>query len=70
MEQLGIVDKLNGKQARSVRPRHIGELSAELVEFMAYCDYPCNSLICAFQERVANTVISPKREFFGGVQDE
>lgn len=53
LEELGIVDRLNGKQARYVRPRSIQDLSDEMVKFMEYCDYPRDSLIYAFQERRA-----------------
>lgn len=53
LEKLGIVDKLNGKQSRYVRPKSINDLPDEMVQFMEYCDYPRNSLICAFQERRA-----------------
>ena len=53
LEKLGIVDVLNGKQSRHVRPRSIHDLSDEMVKFMEYCDYPRDSLIDAFQERRA-----------------
>lgn len=52
LEQLGIVGQPNGKQPRVVRPNRIDDISDELVEFMEYCDYPRDSLICAFQGRV------------------
>lgn len=51
LEKLGIVDKLNGKQSRYVRPKSINDLPDEMVKFMEYCDYPRDSIICAFQER-------------------
>lgn len=51
LEKLGIVDKLSGKQSRHVQPRSIDDLPDEMVKFMERCDYPHDSLICAFRER-------------------
>ena len=70
MELLGVVSKLNGKQPRTVRPKRIDDLPAELVEFMECCDYPCDSLICAFQERVAVKRNYHNHNYSGGKQDE
>ncbi|MDE7245413.1 MAG: hypothetical protein K2O18_15765 [Oscillospiraceae bacterium] len=73
LEELGIVDKLDGKRARSVRPKCIEELPAELLEFMERCDYPSDSLIFAFQERAeANTADKQRSNsgFSGGVPNE
>lgn len=56
LEQLGIVGPPNGKQPRTVRPKRIDDISDELVEFMECCDYPKESLACAFQERVTVSI--------------
>ena len=51
LEELGIIDQLNGKQTRRVRPASIEDLSNELLDFLASCDYPHDSIISTFQER-------------------
>lgn len=56
LEQLGIVDPPNGKQPRTVRPKRVDDISDELVEFMECCDYPKESLACAFQERMTVSI--------------
>ncbi len=50
LEELGVVDKLNGKKSRRVRPKSIDNLSDELLEFMALCDYPRDSIAYVFHE--------------------
>lgn len=53
LEQLGIVSQPNGKQPRTVWPKCIDDIPDRLVEFMECCDYPKESLACAFQNRIA-----------------
>lgn len=56
LEQLGIVSQPNGKQPRTVWPKCIDDIPDGLVEFMECCDYPKESLACAFQERVTVSI--------------
>lgn len=55
LEKLKIVDQLSGKQARRVRPTSIEDLSDELLDLLACCDYPRDSIIGTFQERKETT---------------
>lgn len=57
MEELKIVDALDGKRARRVRPKSIEDLSDGLIRFMECCDYPRDSLLHVFQERAEKAQI-------------
>lgn len=51
LEELGVVDELDGKKPRRVRPKSIDDLSDELLAFMSLCNYSHESVAVILQER-------------------
>lgn len=50
LEDLGIVDKGEGRRPRYVRPKSIDDIPDKMMKFMEDCGYPRKTLLCAFEE--------------------